>query len=289
MRQVYSGDARMKPVDRYILIGSRHDRLSEPMRMSVSEQWEEWAHRDYYCSYYPVNGQSCSMARKELQERPVPLEPTVLGDERGFYASLSTPVVHLFRDDAREFFGPYLPKSVVWGRVFRQEGLSRVPTRYSTCQVPRRDAVQLNRGTTPIAPVYCEKCGQAYCWAADCRHMGIMRWQIRDRPVLIDDCNMMAVHPEFFADMRLKERFPDLKVVHKIKVYDKDPHGWVLPGDPDWDGIFRIPPGWRPPPPPPSLEEFNRQFEKKYGKWNKETMEFEPPAKPKRKNSKRDQ
>ncbi len=234
----------MKKVDRYLDLGSRHDRLSEPMTMSVSEQWEEWTYKEYYCTGYPVNGKCCVLARRELQEHPVPLEPTVWGDERGFHSSLNAPVVHLFRDDAREFFSPYLPASVVWGRVYRLNGRTRVPSNYSTCQVPRRDAVEMDRGTTPVAPEYCDKCRQAQCWAADRKHMGIMRWQVRDRPVLIDDCNSIAVHPEFFADMKLKERFPDLKVVHKIKIYDKDPHGWVLPGDPDWDGVFRDPPGW---------------------------------------------
>jgi len=239
----------MKPVDRYFFIGSRHSRLSEPVRMWSTEQWEERVKREYYCPGREVKGNGCSYGRPEFKEAPLPLEPEVYGDERGFTSSTWPLAIHLFRDDAREFFAPYLPAGVAWGRVYRLEETGRVPTRFSTCLVPHSETVEMDRGTTPIAPKYCPICDRAYCWAGDCRHMGILRWQIRDRPVLINDGCYMCVHPEFYHDMKLKERFPDIKIVHKIKIYDKDPHGWVLPGDPEWDGVFRKPAGWVDPVP----------------------------------------
>jgi hypothetical protein len=247
--------------DRYYLLGSKHNRLSDPHQMFVSEEWEQWVKREWQCP--GSNGQFCHYPRREIQDQPVPLEPTVEGAARGFSRVLPDPVIAVFRDDARELFDPYLSPRTVWGRVYTMLDGERVPTDYSTCQMPRFDEVEMDRGTSFIAPHYCEMCKRAFCWAPDCRHMGILRWQIRDRPVLMANRGDLAVHPEFFEDMKLKERFPDLKVVHKIKIYDRDPHGWVLPDDPDWDGVFRKPPGWIDPvtEPIPTDEEILREWE----------------------------
>lgn len=183
-----------------------------------------------------------------------------MGKELGFAAALDEPVINLFRDDAREFFAPYLP-TAVWGRVWRVRESDREATNYSTCVLPRTDWVEMERGTTPIPPRYCDICHSAYCWAGECRHMGIIRGQIKDRPVILDGFCSLCVHPEFYEDMKLKNRFPDIKVVHKVKIYDRDPHGWVLPGDPEWDGVFRKPPGWVDPPTPEELlAEAERRF-----------------------------
>jgi hypothetical protein len=196
-----------------------------------------------------------------LQKSPKALEPVVTGDERGYHSILENPIVHLFRDDAKEFFLPYLPMGGVWGRVWRDENGKRVATRHSTFQAPLTETVDMSRGTTFIAPKMCPVCGQARTWAPDCKHMGILRWQLRDRPVVIGDSTSICVHPDFYHDMKLKERFPDIKIVHKVKIYERDPHGWVLPGDPDWDGVFRKPPGWfdLPEVPPFDEAEFMRQ------------------------------
>ena len=251
----------MKRGDRYFLIGSLPDRLSEPYRMDTSDEWQSWTRDHFYCPGKFMGDTGCGRGRKELQIAPIPLEPTVSGNERGFHFVLDCPVVHLFRDDAREFFAPYLPSSGVWGRVWRDKNGERVPTSFSTFQIPWTEAVDVNRGKTPFSPKLCPACGRAEGITNQSRHMGILRWQLRDRPVVIDEKSNVCVHPDFYHDMKLKELFPDIKIVHKVKIYERDPHGWVLPGDPDWDGVFRKPPGWvdLPEVPPFDEVEFMRQ------------------------------
>jgi hypothetical protein len=61
--------------------------------------------------------------------------------------------------------------------------------------------------------------------------------------VVSEFCGLFC-SPEFYHDMKLAERFSDIKITGKVRLYDRDPHGWVLPGDPEWDGVFRHPPGW---------------------------------------------
>ncbi len=232
-----------------LLLGSKHGRLSEPICMTETEEWAEQFTRQYRCTGITTSGKPCSFPRREYQAAPLAVEPMVYGDDRGSISSLSYPLAKMFRFDARGLFESYLPASCVWSRVRRWESGAWVDSNYWLCQPSWSDRVDFYRGTTPIAPTFCPTCEQAYTWAATCRHMGILRHQVRDRPVLISRGTMMCVHPEFYHDMKLPERFPDIKIVHKIKIYDRDPHGWVLPGDPDWDGVFRKPKGWVDPLP----------------------------------------
>lgn len=241
----------------YLSIGSRYSRLSNPVEFRTTSVWKDYFQQECRCPGYFHSEYRCIFMKRNLQVNPRPIEPTVVGKELGFKGVLDEPVISLFREDAREFFAPYLP-TAVWGRVWCEENGERVATNYSTCVLPRFDCVEMDRGTTPIAPRYCGLCNNAHCWAPACRHEGIIRHHIKDRPVIHDHGCSMCVHPEFYEDMKLKQRFPDIKIMHKVKIYDQDPHGWVLPGDPEWDGVFRKPPGWVDPP--DLLEEAERRL-----------------------------
>lgn len=261
----------------YLYVLSKHSRLSEPVQMWSTEQWEEWVRRKYTCDGTTSNGFTCTFRPRAYHEKPMPLQPIVHGDHRGFFCSFDTPLALTFRDDALDFFRQYLPAGCEYSPVRRISRGRIVPSRYSVCEVPHSEEVDPYRGTTPIAPQYCSTCNLAHTWTSESHELGILRWQIRDRPVLACRSNVLAVHPDFYRDMKLKERFPDIKIACKIKIYDKDPNGWVLPGDPDWDGVFRTPPGWRPPPPPESYEEFSRKFDAEQARKRKKKRKDDPP------------
>lgn len=233
----------MSQPDRYIVLGSKYDRLSNFVRMEVDSNWVEEYDQTRRCLGYWDDISQCGRERSDLQLSPPPLEPLVTGKELGFCSGLFTPVVTIMRDDAKAVFSPYL-QGAVWGRIYELRNGEKRPTQYSTLLMPKALEVDSYRGRVIVAPKICKFCGQAFTWAASCKEEGLLRWQIRDRPVVFGNAVSLCVSPEYFKDMKLRSLFPDLKVVHKIKIYDKDPWGFVLPGDPEWDGTFRLPPAW---------------------------------------------
>lgn len=233
----------------YLYLGSRHDRLSEPTWFEEEPEYQERYLREYACPGYHNPEWSCLRTRSDVIVTREPLGIIVTQIGKGFARTLGSPLVNAFHRGAMEFFAPYLPASHFEQVKLRtKQGL--VDTEYFACLTPPGEQVDFNRGRVTVRPKVCSVCGLAYTWSSKVSEMGILRWQARERPVLVNGLNLMAVTPEFFHDMKLKERFPDIKVVHKIKLYDKDPRGWVLPGDPEWDGILRTPDGWREWQPP---------------------------------------
>ncbi len=229
--------------DRYIALGSKYDRLSNGVRMRVDPDWAAEYNRTRQCPGLWDEASACRRERAEIQLDPPPLEPIVTGRELGFTSFINRPVVATMRDDAKAVFAPYL-EGAVWGRIYELRNGEKRPTQYSTLLMPRHLEVDSYRGRVIVAPKICKFCGQAFTWASACKQEGILRWQLRDRPVVLGNAVNLSVSPEFFEDMKLRSLFPDLKVVHKVKIYDKDPWGFVLPGDPEWDGTFRLPPAW---------------------------------------------
>lgn len=234
----------MTQPDRYILLGSKHGRLSKAVWMETDPDWAAEYDRTRQCPGLWHQASECRRERAEYQINPPPVEPLVTGKELGFMSCLETPLVITMRDDAKAFFAPYL-EGAVWGRVYELKNGIKSPTRYLTLLMSRNLQVDVDRGRVITQPKICKFCGQSFTWSASCKEMGLLRWQIRDRPVVLGNGLWLCVSPEFFEDMKLRTLFPDLKVVHKVKIYEKDPWGFVLPGDPEWGGKFRLPEAWK--------------------------------------------
>jgi hypothetical protein len=179
----------------------------------------------------------CYFDKFEFQLRPTPLHAVVMGTQGGFCACLDTPVVLMLRADARLIFEPYLPHAV-WGDVHRRLGSKLVHTGYYTCLLPRSEWVDCNRGHNYLEKTLCHVCGQVNGLASRSYHHGLLRRETRDRPVVISENLYLCVTPNFYEEQELEKRLPDIKIVYKIKVYDEDPAGWVLPGDPGWNGVL---------------------------------------------------
>jgi hypothetical protein len=160
-----------------------------------------------------------------------------MGAQAGFCACLDTPVIKILRADARMIFEPFLPHSV-WGDVHRRLGTKLVHTGYYTCLLPRDQWVNIDRGHNYLPKKLCSVCGQVNWLSSQARHHGILRRESRGKPVIMSESLFLCVTPEFYEEQQLAVRLPDLKISYKIKVYDEDPAGWVLPGDPGWNGVL---------------------------------------------------
>jgi hypothetical protein len=221
--------------EHYYLISSRYNGL----------QWQHFRDDPEYANeYYRTRACSSDLERRycaydklELQLNPTPLNAVVSGVECGFKINISSPVVMALRADARMIFEPFLPRAV-WGDVHRRLGGKLVHTGYYTCLLPRDEWTSIGRGKNYLEHHLCPVCRQVHWLCSEAKHHGILRREARNRPVVLSENLFLCVTPEFYEQQELEKRLPDIKVCYKIKVYDEDPAGWVLPGDPGWNGVL---------------------------------------------------
>jgi hypothetical protein len=221
--------------DKYYEIASRYNGI----------RWQHFEDDPIYASeYHRTRGCSsnreqryCPYDKLELQLNPTPLDAVVFGMEPGCFGCLSSPVVTVLRADARQIFEPFLPRAV-WGDVRRRVAGKLVHAGFYTCLLPRDEWVNIDRGHNYLPKKLCPVCGQVNWLSAQARHCGILRREARDKPVIMSENLFLCVTPEFYEQQELEKRLPDIKIVYKIKVYDEDPAGWVLPGDPGWNGVL---------------------------------------------------
>ncbi len=225
----------MKRSDRQIMLEllSVHNNMNSEYSLRATPESEREYKRSVKCGR-----RHCSSPSAEWSEAPRPFEMSVTGQNP---ACLALPygtcgLMPLIRERLKDVIVGNLP-GAVWGRCQHDTDRFTKDGRWYTMQVPRRMKVDSHRHSD-CHHYQCAVCMKVVSFGKP----GLVREQLEGRDMVCDDAGIY-LSPELWEKLRLQQLMPDLKVL-PITVLEKPRDGWILPGDPDWDGILRTPWEW---------------------------------------------
>lgn len=221
------------------MIYSTFDRWQHGEGFSVDPSWYEWYRENVRCT-------NCMFPRRQWQEQPDPLNPTLTGSFEGTCsATIECPAAY-YNSSLMSVLAEHIPDAV-WGECHLSERSTMRPIRFHTLQVPRAVQAYGFRGAKsyedqPDAGHHaCPGCGRIQGFGGISE--AFVERDTQDRPVVVDSSGGVYIRKEFAVELRLRERFEDLRF-YMIPVLKEPADGWTLPNDPGWDGTLRPPPGF---------------------------------------------
>lgn len=233
---------------KYGMVYSKFSRWKYGEGFRVDPSWYEWYKANVRCKH-------CRFPRRQWQEHPQPLSPTLVGAFEGTSGGALHCPAAFYRADLKDALAEYI-REAVWGQcALADDGTMRsIP--YHSLQVPRADQVYAFRGAKYYADqpdaghFTCPGCGRLQGFGGISE--AFVESDIKERPVVVDAQGTVYVRKEFALQLKLKERFPDLRL-YMTPVLKEPADGWTLPNDPGWDGTLRPPEGFGKIPPFPCL------------------------------------
>lgn len=217
---------RLEP---YLEVYSKFDRFQYGERFEISPSWRAWYEAMVKCP-------ECPWPNRVWQERPLPLDVELEGSFPGVTTYVLGCVGALIRDDLCEVLEPYLPP-VVLGRCRLRSG--QLPLPFRTVQAAKPEQVNPYRGSLAVAAYrQCGACGRISSGSVN--PTGIVERDLRGRPIVVDEFGRLYIRRNLSLELRLRERFDDIRF-HRVPIIPEPLDGYTLPGDPDWDGVLRLP------------------------------------------------
>lgn len=200
----------------------------------------------------------CGDPSAAWRAKPVPIDVEVVRSPRGPIASIGGGfVAAVLRADLARTLSPYLLKPLFGSVSVRRPTATDHPGRWVTCTPGEGWGINTERGKYCRHGPGCRECGRSggnwIGWASG----AVVRRDIDDRLAFFGDgYGQVFVTDALIDQLDLRKRFPDLRF-YEYEVVDEPLDGEALPGDPDWDGIFR--------PGPPVY--YPEHVKRKRGRW----------------------
>lgn len=188
-------------------------------------------HGRFACECYGLNA--------AWKANPVPIDIELKRPPKGTIAPVAMSDFCVLRADLADALAPFLP-GMLRGRVtFRNFRPPADHPGWVTCFPGSGRGVETYRGP------YCRhvrcpwECGSMGGNLVGWARGAIVRRDIGDQLAFFGRvAEAIYVRDTVIEEARLRERFPDLSP-YEFPVVDEPLDGEVLPGDPDWDGVFR--------------------------------------------------
>lgn len=211
---------------------SRYDELAQATWASEKDYREKHA-----C-------EQCYGLGAAWRAHPVAIDFDLLGAPRGPIAVIGGCDASVIRADLARALAPHLPRPL-FGRVdLKKPRATDVPGRWVTCVAGEGRGIDTERGPY-CRHVFCATCGAGGNCVGWARGAILHRDIIGRSAFFSNGLRDILVTDALINELDLKRRFPDLRF-REFPVVEGPLDGQVLPGDPEWDGIFR-------PRPKPSL------------------------------------
>jgi hypothetical protein len=209
----------------YFEIYSKYSRFRYDDSFQVTPEWREWYEANVKCP-------GCNWPERSWQERPQPLNVDLTGSFSGC-ATQAIGATGLVREDLRAALATHTPRSVVWGQCYGSGPGGRRKLPFYTAQIPRAEGINPYRGPVSSAHL-CTSCGRIGSFGKN----AIVARDLRDRRIVLSDFGSLYIEKALATELKLRERFEDLRL-YKVPVVPEPLDGWVLPGDPGWNGTLR--------------------------------------------------
>ncbi len=186
-------------------------------------------------------GSGCLELGQHWHLRPTPISITIEKESKAAWVDLLGDInVSLLHKRVYEAIRPYCTDVVV-GTVHLKE--NTVSSSFVTITASNASRVRSDRGRHCRHFQYdcCKIWRNEIGWASG----AIVERELGGRLVCIAHNGNVLVESSLAKRLELSKRFPRLWL-YRIDVVEKPLDGEVLPGDPEWDGVFR-------PAPPPEL------------------------------------
>lgn len=186
-----------------------------------------------------IKCRECNYPSYAYSMKPRPFDVHVLSDFRGIECSVLEIGVSLVRLSLVDALAEFLSPTLVWSDVFLAGG-DTPPRRldFRALQVPRSERVSTFRRRGCNFAV-CVECGRVY--SSDySKGEAIVEHAAKGRPIVHDFAGSIYVREDIVKQLDLANFSEDIRL-HKIPLLRKPEDGWVLPEDPEWDGILLSP------------------------------------------------
>jgi len=221
----------------YIAVYSTYHRWSaiDDGDVDVTDAWRRWYEVHLKC-------RGCFRPKRAWQVSPKPIPVECVGRNfRGLsFRPLGFPS-DFWRLEFLDSISRYLPSNMVLSPCNARGEYAEAARKYAAIHLPSSEYASKHRGAGN-GHMICDGCGFMACpsWGDE----GFVKHEVCDRPIVFDDFSGMYIIRPLALELKIGERFPDYRG-HKVPVLDEAKDGYVLPGDPGWDGVLRPPPGWR--------------------------------------------
>ena len=185
----------------------------------------------------------CFGLSKEWRANPTPIDIELRRPPKGSIAAVADSGLCVLRTDLADALSAFLP-GLMQGRVaFHKYTPPKSHPGWVTCFPDTGSDIDTYRGPYcrhVICVGGCGGIGNLIGWARG----AVLRRDIGDKLAFFGQvATYIYVQDSVLEQAKLRERFPDLRP-YEFPVVDEPLDGEVLPGDPEWDGVFR------PAPPP---------------------------------------
>lgn len=215
---------KLRPTRKLFYMRSKHDELTP-----ATLEWIAWFRRKVAC--HPDSIHPGAVWR----EKPTKIDVALTHEPKGTVAAVFKAEVNLIREDLYGVLRPYLTDFLI-GRVTVEKSSKKAQSFVSLVAYPAA-AIDPYRGPAAIH-VPCPECGRLHSTVMNDDAEGIAESNLDERRIYGDAGSMLYVDSNLIKELRLKERFPDLRFI-RWPVIPRPLDGDVLPGDPGWDGVFR--------------------------------------------------
>lgn len=217
-------------------------------RGGVNPELHPCVHEELLRMKCPRKG--CSNTSNAWDNDPCPIDLVVTSDPQGMLdlaIDPLDPVTHatvvpgsllMFHEEFLGLLRPYCERIIFGSVAVRSpDDSSERVVPYSTVAARMKDRIITTRGKYCRHNIPCPLCGRAGNFIAWARS-GALNKSLDDRLVYLNEDMNFLIVDALYKKLELRKRFPKL-IFEKVDILEKPQNGEVLPGDPEWDGVFR--------------------------------------------------
>lgn len=214
---------KLRTTRKLFYVRSKHDEL-----VTAKTAWMKSFRRRVACADGAIH------PGKAWRKRPVPIDVVLADQPRGSVAGVFGVQITVVSLELYKVLRPHL-EDILVGQV-TCPGTVKGKSFVSLVVLPER-AIDPYRGAAAVH-TQCPHCGLISSEVMNDNAEGIAECVLDQRQIYADHGSKLFVDEHLVRSARLRERFPDLRF-QRWPVVPRPLDGDVLPGDPEWDGVFR--------------------------------------------------